>query len=516
MAEKLASVSYLGRCCDIFELDPLDIAGSMKLPPAIRPATETEEYGGYEVPAGVNFNRVSRSTVLTTEGLIYNSSDFTREISNALNLNAGFEGIGSFGASKSVRTVVNETQSRRYVFKYVIAVVQSFKVELQDDLTGFSPAAEFAGEVKKLPTEPGQKYRDFIKKFGTHFTSRLYLGGMAFQSVRTDTTTYLKSDQTQKTFEANASLELQAFKAGSNYKEESSEIHKRDNETSLSRSSITIVGATGGTALPDQWFEQVKTEPIPLPDQAVLKKLSELFTPELFPDDSAISAKRRLLEDEVKRYSNERGGQLGEELRYGDKVRLRVQGPGSTLLLRVNPKYPTRPYYLIDQGRISNDPEATLVLHDPANPGRTGDLVYTGRDPNQASKVSFWIEEANAYISMDEPQRQKIALYQMVADERVSKDPKQPRSQWITRCISGSMARASSAPRQAVVSGDELTICRWDEPVRSFFQLGTHGREGNRLFISSSANDPMYAKPDDPVPSNFLTHKFVLSKLNRV
>jgi hypothetical protein len=388
----------------------------------------------------------------------------------------------------------------------VIAVVKNFIVELRDDLSGLTPAAEFAQAVAGLPTNPSPAYRAFISKFGTHFTVRISLGGMAFQSVRANASTYRKSNETQEAFEANASLEISAFKAQSKYEEKKAEIHKRDNESELSRSSITIVGATGGTSLPEEWFSKLEAQPIPLPEGARLKKLSDLFNPAFFPEDHAIAAKRQLLEEEIKKYSNERGGQLGEELRYGDAVRLQVRFPTSRLLLRVTPKG----FYIVSESIIKQDPEATIILHDPANPGKTGHLVYTSRNPNESSALGLWIKELNCYLAMKEPVRADAPNYRMFAEETVSNDLKQPRSQWMARCISGSLARSSSLPRQPVVSGDELVICRWDQPSGLFFRLGEHGLQGNRMFIIGSQVDPLYSDPEDDF---FQTQKFVLTKL---
>jgi hypothetical protein len=473
------------------------MAGSVKLPSAIQLPAEKQTRLDKELPVGISLTAPRVSTVRSTEGLIYNSTDFTREVAKSLDLNVGFEGIGSFGASRSVKSIENETQSRKYVFKYVIAVVKNYVIELRDDLAGLSPAEEFEQAVAALPASPSPAYRNFIIKFGTHFASRISLGGMAFQSVRTDATTYRKSVETQDAFNTNASLEVEAFKAKTSYEEKKSEIAKRDNETSLTRSSITIVGATGGTSLPDEWFSKLEAQPVPLPQDARLRKLTELFVPSFFKSDSSIAIKRKLLEEEVQRYSNERGGQLGGELRYGDRVRLQMRFPRHNVLMRANPKgiYPE------SDSKPSRDPETTLVLHDPDNPNQTGHVVYTSRTPNDTSPVAFWSEELKGYIRVLRPQN-------VIG---VSPSPKPPECQWMVRSLAGSLPKSTTEPRQPLASGDELVICRWDKAASRYLRLGINALQYTVLY-EESASDPLYA-PIQPEAAHQYT--FILSKLSQ-
>ena len=503
----ISGIDYLGRCFNIFDLDPLNMGATAKGPRALRLGAETYRQEGHEVPLGVNLRSPYATEVRTTEEIIYNSLDFESELSRSLEVEAGFEGegcSGKFGASKSFKEIVQLTQSRKQIFKYCIITVQNHMAELED-LSKAAVTDEFARAVRALPADGAgdaarKAYEGLIEKFGTHFAAQLSIGGLAYQRISTTVNAYKSSSEVQKSFGANASIEIKIFSAGTKSTEAEKQARTLDSENEMTRTALSFRGGTGSRyEVIDGWFSDLHERAVPIPLGCRMRRLSELLSPGFFPDVPAIDAKRVRLNQELSRYFDERGGELGVELRYGD----RVQITGSTYILHASPQH--RVVLLKSMHNTSGLPRATIVLRDPDDPQRYGEPIFTSQDYRQSSAVNFWVEELGGYLTMPQlTDAQKQSDTPEVTFGPVTDDPS-PRSRWVVRSPADALA-GRPASRRPIVSGDDLIFGRLDDETKRYFVIQTVVSRDYQLSIGRAVSEPLYGSAQG-VPTSYTLAK---------
>ena len=383
----ISGLDNLGRCVDLVDLDPLDIAGSSKNVQAFFPKGGTDSYprGGYEVPKGVETRSPFKLRISGGETLMSNSYDFTRSFENSMSVEGGFAGF-EFSASQSVKNVQKQSEKRDEVFTYVFAnsAIHIVQLELDGMQSAFLTLnADIKKKVEDLPADENKAYRAFIQKFGTHYITQVALGGMAWSRVSSKKREQSSSTESEETFKAGAKAEIKNFTAGASKTESRSQTAEQDRKLGITRSELTFVGGTGNvTEVSTDWVESLEEKSVPIYEELKLISLSSLLTEKYFKDDENIAKKRALLEKATTLYIKERGGEEGLRIGYGRAVRL------EPVSLRQPVYYdPTLTAYgypiglsipPVDKPIPSGALDAKFTITSPG--AKTGDAVFTG-DP---------------------------------------------------------------------------------------------------------------------------------------
>jgi hypothetical protein len=520
----VSGIDYLGRCYDIFDLDPLNMGATAKGPKAIRLSTDPDDQGGFNVPRGVNLTSPYATDVLTTEEIIYNSSDFQRAVESSLEIEAGFAAgdIGAkFGASHSFKEAVEKTQSRKQIFKYCMITVQNHVAELGDSaLSKAAVTDEFAAAVGALPHDgageaAAKAYAGLIEKFGTHFATKLSLGGLAYQRVSTTVDAYKSKSEVRSSFGTNASLQLKVFSAGEKSTNAETVARTADSQHEMTRSELVFRGGTGSRYdVANEWFSDLHDRAVPIPLGMRMRRLSDLLSSSFFPDDPAIGAKHDRLVQELNRYIDERGGEVGAGLCYGDRVGVTsaasftVEGGGAFLHADPSPGHRGVFFQRISIPMLIEPPRASIVLRHPDDPEKHyGEPIFTSKDIQQSSAVGLWVEELGGYLSW--------AYHPTVGAITSFTDDLTPQGRWVVRSPADLLPGRPPKPRQ-IVSGDALIFGHQivDRPGMYFvIQIYYPAPEAANLSIESSGSDPLYGAVKGQPDQAYFTLSKLFTKL---
>lgn len=481
---ELNGLEFLGKCYDLLTLDPLNLGGSAKTSNAVdtaRGGGDTYEQGPYTVPAGLSLHSPFNTEAKTFKSLVQNSYDFQNEFSSTLEMNAGVEGFFEFSNSNSFKEITQASQSRKQVSTYAIVYVQNHVVALDLHSPGKLPLdAAFAGAVTGLPAggeTPAEQraYAEFIKRFGTHFTRRLSLGGMAYSRVSGLTTKVLASREREDEFKTSAKLEMDIFKSGVGLTEARKQLQKSDEENEVERGVVVFRGGIGSMhEIADDWFNGLQDRPAPIPMGTELARVSELLIAACFPADPAIARKRQSLDQAIDHYIVSSGGALDGTIRYGDKVVLYTapfeRGAPLGYQLKLNTTNPNgSPLYMADMAKSTPNPVATMTIVDPQ--GRWG---AAGQQPHEVmaakdAQVNFRVEGGNGsgprYLS-----NQTFDRAVTWAKASFSPNPNDANSLW-SLCVAGDIASNGTRIARPLVSGDWISITREDARAQAFLAL---------------------------------------------
>jgi hypothetical protein len=510
MSKIISGLDFLGRSVDLLELDPFDVANSCKTVQLILTTKDqTYEKEGYDIPSGVEAFLQPRTTIEGGETLMSNSYDFQREFSKSMEANAGVEGIFEFSASQSFKTTARETESREEIFTYLIAshslCVATF------DLDGVSSEylqvnANVKDAVSKLPTVADKKaYRDFIKKFGTHFLSTVTLGGMAYSKVSSKSIEMSSSSSVVTAFKTDARFTVKKASAGAGHSEGAAENQARDAANKITRTSISYVGGKGDPEQIDSsWISSVEDMSVPIAasggkNNFVLRRISTLLTPRFFdtPEEPGLATRRALLDEEISHYIRERGGDESGRIRYGQPVKLQtVFGGGKRLYF--NPKrtagrrplYDRDPNYPIEPGSA----EATFEIY--------GSGKVNGEEVLAGNSLTFEIKGTNTFATIvtkpieNGPSKGKVFGHLVLSANRGRAEGDYSlRIRGSGQPYDGSEMTERMRP---LVSGDVVMISRRDADRRKFVLLHTPSMpaEIGGVFSAETDTDPLLS----PVP----------------
>ncbi|MEO1592975.1 MAG: MAC/perforin domain-containing protein, partial [Cyanobacteria bacterium J06632_22] len=293
---------FLGRCYDILTLDPLDTSGSAKMDMAFYFSHDQGErilgeknllkpQGTRHAPgAGGGLDVSSRTQILQT------ASDTQALFANTLGggILALVGKFLPFSNSSSYQKFKTARTRDRSIYTVTKADYIDYSLALNpDSIRGLQIDAPFRAEVERLPaTVSPEHYLTFINRFGTHVSTHVDFGGLAYRCIRLNESLY------QELTQRGVDLQIEAaklFDVGFSKQDQSVTLRE------ISESS-EVFRVNGG--LPSQdwgaWFASIKEDPAPV--KMDLMPLHELFTRDFFPGDSDIDAKRQLMEMSVEAY----------------------------------------------------------------------------------------------------------------------------------------------------------------------------------------------------------------------
>ncbi|CAN7739862.1 MAC/perforin domain-containing protein [Variovorax sp. LjRoot178] len=492
-SDLISGIENLGLCVDLVELDPLNITSSCKNIQAVWPKGGDATYtrGSLTVPKGIEMMSPYKMSITGGETLMSNSLDFTQSFDNSITVEGGFGGFG-FNASNSVKKVRRDSESRKQTFTYVYATSAIHVVKLQ--LAGISSEflmlnADFIDAVKNLSEHDDASYSAFIKTYGTHFLSQVALGGMAWSRVSTDKRGQSSSQEDETELKAGATAELEGFTGKISHEEVQKRKEEKDRKHGITRSEISVVGGTyDGSGVSSNWISSLDGKSVPVHEKLILTALSTLLTDKYFPDHKSIADKKKLLEAATSRYIKQRGGDEGQQIRYGKPIKLLSLGKRKQIHHDV-PVNPKSPLFGHDKADAPSGAVAGFEIHGPreviGEPVMSGDLIalkIVGTD------VSLVIRHEVG----PNPALKQIAFFPAASS---SPNPAGEYSIRITGSRQEYEGQGSTTKRRPLVSGDIVLLSRYDEEVKSFVMLRTDPAAPNRVRTLRQASDPMFGTP---------------------
>ena len=332
-AKTIPNIDYVGRSYDIVAMDPLNLGASSKNQNVVEISvgagrTVVTRDGSYTIPAGVRHQAPFSMSYESASTVISSSYEFQKELKVAVEAEAGVDGGFEFSASASSRDMERQTGSRKRTFVYSRAYQEDhiLDLDLDNDNAPLAVTPEFRAAVLALPFRDDvadwkEKYEALVQRFGTHFTKRVTLGGLAVQRTSGMASTYLKSTEAERTLQSKASVQLEAVKGGASAEAAVATASKTDQEYSLERTSLEFRGGHGSpTGINDQWIESLVDRPAIV--KAGLERLSYLLTPRFFPGEDFIDELQTTLDAAITNWILTKGRPSSDTapLRYGEAV----------------------------------------------------------------------------------------------------------------------------------------------------------------------------------------------------
>jgi len=241
-------------------------------------------------------------------------------------------------------------------------------------------------------------WKEFIKRFGTHFTWNITLGGMATQRTTGLTSKFLQSEETEEQLKAKAKLVVDKVTAGASVDQAQTSVRSSDDEDKLERTKLVFFGGTGSiiTGISDAWRKSLSGEPAVI--SAKLKRISELLTHNFFPGDASIDFKRLMLDYAIDEYIYQNGepALIEAPLEYGESLLLTLPWTdGKTPwppIVQLDPQQqPGSLFWAVDKGapRTESPQPANMALestggHRGKRPILAGDEVFLRHVPSSS------------------------------------------------------------------------------------------------------------------------------------
>lgn len=213
--------------------------------------------------------------------------------------------------SAAFKYAVEQSSSQRNTFIYSKSVEKLYQVRLNGNEPEFT--TEFIQELKNLPkpqTTPGslqaaqanvqfQRYRDFVKTWGTHYPYQTTYGGMLIFMSSLKEENLSKSNEWGLTVKQEASGTIKGVDLGS--ERELGYTEKTKNEQGINEGN-TYSFYKGGSGKPENWkVSNSDVQPVAID----LKRLHELLVPAYFVGEMSatdIAAKKAMLQYAIEEY----------------------------------------------------------------------------------------------------------------------------------------------------------------------------------------------------------------------
>jgi hypothetical protein len=329
---RIPNIEYLGACYNAVTMDPQHLASSVlghSVFDLSQTSSVTTSIGAFEVPNGVTHHMILNERYDSVSGVASSVNEFQDTFKQNIEIKVGVKGAFEFTGSRTYKEIKKETASRKHSFVYARAIVEihSVWIDPADEGAKLKLDRPFRDEVAKLPASSSENpvglWKDFIDRFGTHFAWNITIGGMATQRTTGLASEFLKSEETEEQLKAKGKLVISKVTAGASVDQAHASVSSADVKDKLDRARLDIQGGVGGLGgINEAWRKSLPGEPTII--SAKLKRIDELLTRSLFPDDTAIEMKRIMLGYAIDHYILEKGepALVDAPLEYGDSLLL--------------------------------------------------------------------------------------------------------------------------------------------------------------------------------------------------
>jgi len=263
--------------------------------------------GNYYIPKGVFIDPISNCHLSFATTIIYGAESYSNSLRTIVKTDFGGWGA-SFKASTDYSYVEKHTSQQESVFTKSAALCEVFELTLRD----YTPppfSDDFLIGVSRLrgsydPQQPKNPYSKFISVFGTHFVTSVRLGGKFGQQSEISSSNWTYLTHSTLNVEVSASASAFGVSAAASFMTETQKEMARNFSKYISSSAVYAVG---GNIPPDgketSWgINSINDAQIVSSELTVL---SELLTPDFFPDDPLIEEKQGNLSLALADYCNQ-------------------------------------------------------------------------------------------------------------------------------------------------------------------------------------------------------------------
>lgn len=335
---ELPAKDWMGKAVDYLTLDPLDIAKSPTKKTAIR-LVASEERGGVKsdkvLPHGTHFTSMSGGSQKDDKSWVESYSDFTTNFNVGVDVSVGTP-VGGGSLSASYAQMNNTRMGREEIYYSRISERKLFNLKMDllfsDPVTGDRkrqlldydfrrmvdelPVPASAPKIrlssyqkgKRLPSQierVREAYMEVIKKYGTHFIEEADFGGKFSSYTVITKEDYENTRMTETEFKASAEAQIKAVNIGGGvefgYGTKSIVGNKKG------KLSVRNFVQGGNGEIFDTWNTSVSENPVPV--RVKLRPLSDLLSPEYWPQHSDILKRQATLLAVINQYlvDNDRG-----------------------------------------------------------------------------------------------------------------------------------------------------------------------------------------------------------------
>jgi hypothetical protein len=288
---KLHNAHWLGTGYDILELDPLDAGSGKKQRLVEFKKWIDDRESGVSRPAGTRYGTGTVTKIDDRAEVLVTNSDFQSKFSSKFNVKASGQrrGVkGSFGLSHSLERLRKETRATGRLVTHAEAVVRIGEIGFEGLLSDQLPPHELLTDELRRDVESvgtgGTSAAKLVEKYGTHFSSRVAIGGRAYRQVVIDASSFSYMGSKGMDVGVTAALSFKKnFKADSD-----AGVHKNwvDTFDQLDGAKAQQLRVNGGL-LRDSlqaWSETVQDDHNAVPVELTLLPITDLLTAQYFPD----------------------------------------------------------------------------------------------------------------------------------------------------------------------------------------------------------------------------------------
>jgi hypothetical protein len=447
--DKLHNFDFVGRCYNALKVDALDIEAGGTYGMAIAfDDFDSIPDDRFQKPACTDYSPATGGSFASRATSLSSSYDFHSLVKQEGTVTVSDATGQLFSATLSASYIQtrDNTNSHSSVTTYTSQLVRAYKLSLKD--AGLKLDSGFTQAVAELPeTDAGSAYALFIGHFGTHYGKEALFGGRMYQRITIDDADYSSflEEGLNVAAEAKATFDVAAGQASA--AQQSNRSQKFVEATKSSTDAIVFAGGNPQSMI-DMWSQTVADQPAPI--QIELGPLYELLTKDLFPSDSAIAVKQKLLTNAIEDYLLAKGDDVRRALlHYGDELVISLAGEGAQRFISA-----AQPQFA-----------RTTGCSDPRNPGHDTPLRWTivnAADPTLTRDVQVGDTVAlksagGAYLDAQAGHDGTYAVGDGLTAP-TGQSPDVPSTQW-------RVALADTRPRNAIVNGDYVRLqSQWQDP----------------------------------------------------
>lgn len=235
------------------------------------------------------------------------ASEFQKSFSHAYTGSVGVPGIASVSGSVSFEDVKRTTRSSENIYVYQDGSYRGHSLTM-DMNHPHQISDQFRRAVKSLGNSP-TAYDQFIKQWGTHFSTQAMMGAKCSYRFKLSKSAYEQRSESRTDFEINVSATIKKVQADFGTSQGRSKTNQVSNQLGASEAKFISYGGSGATDF-GRWSEHATNNRTLI--DVKLTSLLELFSRKYFPNDSQISVKYQLLNEALQRYFRKHG--------YNDRI----------------------------------------------------------------------------------------------------------------------------------------------------------------------------------------------------
>ncbi len=335
--KKYPNIELLGACYDVAKLNPFNLCefieqgggltdhSAIKFKRFVPVADES-----FEVPACTGYMPQHSAKLAETSVMMASQYDFQHHFGVSVDVGAGFAGIVAFSASAAYNEFKRKTGSHKQVQTHVEAKYEDCRINfLPDKKDDYDLDEYFLKSVSELEDNE-ESYKDFIAKFGTHYSREIIYGGRMYQSIMMESSAIRNLVSTKMNIGASVMFTFGACTAHASTKVEEGDVKDLRDEHGCKVENVTWIGGTPNTDF-NLWAKTISENPQAV--QVSFTPLYELLTNEHFTNPN-IDKKREGLKAAVHKYlksmetdfSLEYGSTVAIESSYVSAIKLSADG----------------------------------------------------------------------------------------------------------------------------------------------------------------------------------------------